>query len=187
MNLQCLDSINKGKEMSAEKYRRAIACASIVSLSMATAAMSHAQGVVRTPLPDGNPFPISAAVTVRGGLDTVYVSGTLPTAINKDAPKGTAPIFGDMETQTVSVLTSIKGTLAKLGLGMGDIVKMTVFMVADPANGDKLNFPGLMAGYSQFFGTAAQPNKPARSAVQVAALVAPGALLEVEVIAAKSH
>jgi enamine deaminase RidA (YjgF/YER057c/UK114 family) len=144
-----------------------------------------AEDVVRTPLPDGNPFPISAAVTVRAGLDTVYVSGALPTATNKDAPKGTPPVYGDMQAQTVSVLTSIKGTLAKLGLGMGDIVKMTVFMVADPAFDNKLNFPGLMAGYSQFFGTKDQPNKPARSAVQVAALVAPGALLEVEVIAAK--
>jgi enamine deaminase RidA (YjgF/YER057c/UK114 family) len=144
-----------------------------------------AQDVVRTPLPDGNPFPISAAVTVRAGVDTVYVSGALPSAINKDAPKGTPPVFGDMETQTVSVLTSIKGTLAKLGLGMGDVVKMTVFMAADPANDNKLNFAGLMAGYTQFFGTKEQPNKPARSAVQVAALVAPGALLEIEVIAAK--
>jgi enamine deaminase RidA (YjgF/YER057c/UK114 family) len=144
-----------------------------------------AEDVVRTPLPDGNPFPISAAVTVSAGLDTVYVSGALPSAINKDAPKGTSPVYGDMETQTVSVLTSIKGTLAKLGLGMGDIVKMTVFMAADPANDNKLNFPGLMAGYSQFFGTPEQPNKPARSALQVAALVAPGALLEIEVIAVK--
>jgi enamine deaminase RidA (YjgF/YER057c/UK114 family) len=172
--------------MFAEKCRRAVVFTAIVSLNMAAAAVAQAQAVVRTPLPDGNTFPISAAVTVRAGVDTVYVSGTLPSALNKDAPKGTAPVYGDMETQTVSVLTSIKGTLAKLGLGMGDIVKMTVFLVADPANGDKLNFPGLMAGYSQFFGTAAQPNKPARSAVQVAALVAPGALLEVEVIAAKS-
>jgi len=144
-----------------------------------------AEDVVRTPLPDGNPFPISAAVTVRAGVDTVYVSGALPSALNKDAPKGTPPVFGDMEAQTVSVLTSIKGTLAKLGLGMGDVVKMTVFMAADPANDNKLNFPGLMAGYSQFFGTTEQPNKPARSAVQVAALVAPGALLEIEVIAVK--
>ena len=39
--------------------------------------------------------------------------------------------------------------------------------------------------FGQFFGTKEQPNKPARSAVQVAALVAPGALLEIEVIAAK--
>jgi enamine deaminase RidA (YjgF/YER057c/UK114 family) len=187
MDSPWFDTINKGKEMFAEKCRRAVVFTAIVSLNMAAATVAHAQAVMRTPLPDGNTFPISAAITVRGGLDTVYVSGTLPSAINKDAPKGTAPVYGDMETQTVSVLTSIKGTLAKLGLGMGDIVKMTVFMVADPANGDKLNFPGLMAGYSQFFGTAAQPNKPARSAVQVAALVAPGALLEVEVIAAKSH
>ncbi|MEP6885308.1 MAG: RidA family protein [Gammaproteobacteria bacterium] len=153
--------------------------------TMASSLSSGAEDVVRTPLPDGNPFPISAAVTVRASLDTVYVSGALPSAINQDAPKGTPPKYGDMQTQTVSVLTSIKGTLAKLGLGMGDVVKMTVFMVADPANDNKLNFSGLMAGYTQFFGTAEQPNKPARSAVQVAALVAPGALLEVEVIAAK--
>jgi enamine deaminase RidA (YjgF/YER057c/UK114 family) len=160
----------------------------LASALLATALAGSAVGaedVVRTPLPDGNPFPISAAVTVRAGVDTVYVSGALPSATNKDAPKGTPPVYGDMQAQTVSVLTSIKGTLAKLGLGMGDIVKMTVFMVADPAFDNKLNFPGLMAGYSQFFGTKDQPNKPARSAVQVAALVAPGALLEVEVIAAK--
>jgi enamine deaminase RidA (YjgF/YER057c/UK114 family) len=173
--------------MSTEKFRRAAALVSVIGLQLAAAATAHAQAVVRTPLPDGNPFPISAAVTVRAGVDTVYVSGALPAAINKDAPKGTAPVFGDMETQTVSVLTSIKGTLAKLGLGMGDIVKMTVFMAADPAYDNKLNFPALMAGYSKFFGTADQPNKPARSAVQVAALVAPGALLEIEVIAAKPH
>ena len=148
-------------------------------------AASGAEGVVRTPLPDGDSFPISAAVTVPAGFDTVYVSGALPSPINKDAPKGTAPVYGDMQAQTVSVLASIKGTLAKLGLGMGDVVKMTVFMTADPANDNRLNFPGLMAGYRQFFGTKDQPNKPARSAVQVAALVMPGALLEIEVIAAK--
>jgi enamine deaminase RidA (YjgF/YER057c/UK114 family) len=156
----------------------------LLALALSGTALAG-EGVVRTPLPDGNPFPISAAVTVPAGFDTVYVSGALPSAINKDAPKGTPPEYGDMQTQTVSVMNSIKGTLAKLGLGMGDVVKMTVFMVADPANDNKLNFPALMAGYTQFFGTAEQPNKPARSAVQVAALVAPGALLEVEVIAAK--
>src|SRR5208337_3155621 len=104
-----------------------------------------------------------------------------------DAPKGSVQAYGDMETQAVSALTSIKGTLARLGLGMGDVVKMTVFMVADPSKDNKLDFAGLMAGYTKFFGTSEQPNKPARSAVQVAALVAPGALLEIEVIAAKPH
>jgi enamine deaminase RidA (YjgF/YER057c/UK114 family) len=167
--------------------RHAVMLASGLLATAITGAALGAEAVVRTPLPDGNPFPISAAVTVGAGVDTVYVSGALPSAINKDAPKGTPPVYGDMEAQTVSVLTSIKATLARLGLGMGDIVKMTVFMAADPANDNKLNFPGLMAGYSRFFGTKEQPNKPARSAVQVAALVAPGALLEIEVIAAKRH
>jgi len=115
------------------------------------------------------------------------VSGALPVVSNKDAPKGSVESYGDTETQAVSALTQIKGTLARLGLGMGDVVKMTVFMVADPTKDNKLDFAGLMAGYTKFFGTADQPNKPARSAVQVAALVAPGALLEIEVIAAKPH
>lgn len=167
--------------------RRGMRLALGLLASAVTCVAVGAEEIVRTPLPDGSAFPISAAVTVPPGADTVYVSGALPSAINKDAPKGTPPVYGNMETQTVSVLNSIKGTLAKLGLGMGDIVKMTVFMAADPANDNKLNFPGLMAGYSQFFGTQEQPNKPARSAVQVAALVAPGALLEIEVIAAKPH
>ena len=107
--------------------------------------------------------------------------------IDKAAPKGSAAAYGDMETQATGALTAIKATLARMGMDMGDVVKMTVFMVADPAKDNKLDFAGLMAGYSKFFGTADQPNKPARSAVQVAALVVPGPLLEIEVIAAKPH
>jgi len=173
--------------MQALTRRRALTLASAAFLTVAAVHAAAASDVERLPLPDGNPFPISAAVTVPAGFDTVYVSGALPSVSNKDAPKGSVESYGDMETQAVSALTSIKASLARLGLGMGDVVKMTVFMVADPTKENKLDFAGLMAGYTKFFGTAEQPNKPARSAVQVAALVAPGALLEIEVIAAKPH
>ncbi len=145
-----------------------------------------AQGVVRLPL-EKSDFPISAAVTVRAGTDLVFVSGTLPPVIDKSAPKGSPAAYGNMQTQTVGTITQIKATLGRMGMDLGDIVKMTVFMVGDPAQGGKLDFAGLMAGYTKFFGTKDQPNKPARSAVQVAALVLPGPLLEIEVIAAKSH
>jgi len=161
------------------------ACSVIGCSATGLRSAAAGEGVVRLPLPNNNDFPIAAAVTVRGDLDTVFVSGALPPVINKDAPKGSVAAYGDMETQATGVLESIKGTLARLGLGMGDVVKMTVFMVADPTKDNKLDFAGFMAGYTKYFGTAAQPNKPARSAVQVAALVAPGPLLEVEVIAAK--
>jgi enamine deaminase RidA (YjgF/YER057c/UK114 family) len=63
---------------------------------------------------------------------------------------------------------------------------MHVFMAGDPSNGGKLDFAGMMKSYNKFFGTPDQPNKPARSAMQVAALAAPWALVEIEVIAVRS-
>ena len=164
----------------------AAACALMLSAMFMAGHVARAEDVARLPL-IGSDFPISAAVNVHGGVDTVYVSGTLPPVINKDVPKDSGAAYGDMETQTTGALTSIKATLARMGMDMGDVVKMTVFMVADPAKDNKLDFAGLMAGYTKFFGTADQPNKPARSAMQVAALVVPGPLVEIEVIAAKPH
>lgn len=47
-----------------------------------------------------------------------------------------------------------------------------------------MDFEGFMKGYTQFFGTKEQPNLPARSAMQVAGLVLPEWLVEIEVVAA---
>jgi len=55
----------------------------------------------------------------------------------------------------------------------------------DPKTG-KLDFMGMQSEYVKYFGTKDQPNKPARSAFQVAALAAPWASLEIEVTAIKS-
>ena len=119
--------------------------------------------------------------------DTLYLSGQLASPVTPaDAAKGTPAVYGDTKTQAFSALTKIQALLKEQGLDMKDVVKMTVFLAGDPANGGKLDFPGLQASYTQFFGTKDQPNKPARSAVQVAALAAPWALIEIEVIAVKS-
>ncbi|HEX3949224.1 MAG TPA: RidA family protein [Steroidobacteraceae bacterium] len=175
--------------MSSIKYaRRFILTAAVLAASIAAAAPSaDHQKVMRLPLPGGNDFPISSAVTVKAGVDTYFLSGALAPVINKEASKGSAAAYGDTQTQTVGALNAIKGTLARLGLEMGDVVKMTIFLVGDSTKDNKMDFAGMMAGYKQFFGTAEQPNKPARSAFQVAALAAPGALVEIEVVAAKSH
>jgi enamine deaminase RidA (YjgF/YER057c/UK114 family) len=166
----------------------ALAAGVLALTSLTSSAMAAApKKVERLPLPDGNEFPISSAVTVRAGVDTYFLSGALAPVINKEAPKGSVAAYGDMQTQTVGALNAIKGTLARLGLSMGDVVKMTIFMVGDPARDNKMDFAGMMTGYKQFFGTPEQPNKPARSAFQVAALAAPGALIEIEVIAARSR
>jgi enamine deaminase RidA (YjgF/YER057c/UK114 family) len=174
--------------MSSMNFGRGLLAAGVLAfVSAALGVAADSAKVVRLPLPDGNEFPISSAVTVKAGVDTYFLSGALAPVINKDAPKGSVAAYGDTETQTAGALAAIKGTLARLGLTMGDVVKMTVFMVGDPAKDNKMDFAGMMASYKKFFGTAEQPNKPSRSAVQVAGLAAPGALVEIEVIAARSH
>jgi enamine deaminase RidA (YjgF/YER057c/UK114 family) len=118
--------------------------------------------------------------------DTFYLSGQLPTPITPaDRAKGTPAVYGTMQAQAESAFGKIQNLLKEQGLGMGDVVMMRVYMAADPAD-NKLDFAGMNAAYAKFFGTPDQPNKPARSALQVAALVAAGAFLEVEVQAARS-
>jgi enamine deaminase RidA (YjgF/YER057c/UK114 family) len=128
--------------------------------------------------------PIATGVWVG---DTLYLSGQLASPVTPaDATKGAPAVYGDTEAQTQSTLTKIEAALKSEGLGMGDVVMMHVYLAGDPAKGGKLDFPGMMAAYTRFFGTKEQPNKPARSAMQVAALAAPWALVEIEVIAVKA-
>ncbi|MGO9518134.1 MAG: RidA family protein [Candidatus Korobacteraceae bacterium] len=161
--------------------------AALVAACAATAALGQSTDKVeRIPIPNSD-FPISAAVVVPSGYDTIYVSGNIPKVANPNAPKGSTESYGDTKTQTISVLQQIEKTLTNQQLSMADVVMMHVFLVGDPANGGKMDFAGMMAGYTQFFGTREQTNKPARSAVQVAGLAVPGALVEVEVIAVRKH
>ena len=121
-----------------------------------------------------------------GAGDTLYLSGQLASPVTPaDSAKGTPAVYGDTKTQAASVFAKIQTLLKAQGLDMKDVVKMTVFLAGDPANGGKLDFAGMQSEYVKYFGTKDQPNKVARSAVQVAALAAPWALLEIEVIAVK--
>ena len=147
--------------------------------------LALAQDVVRHKLPNGNPFPISAAVEIPAGKTLVFLSGMVPPVADPKAPKDSIAAYGDTKTQTIGALTNIKGTLEGMHLTMGDVVKMQAFLVGDPAKGGKLDFEGFMQGYTQFFGTPAQPNLPVRSALQVAALANPGFLVEIEVTAVR--
>jgi enamine deaminase RidA (YjgF/YER057c/UK114 family) len=161
-----------------------------VAVSMLLAALPlslvHAEDVVRYPLPNGNKFPIARAVEVPAGTTLIFHSGMTPSPKDPNAPKGTPEYWGDTTTQALSAFANIKASLDDMGLGFGDVVKMLVFLVADPSDKDgHMDFAGFMKAYTQYFGTPEQPNLPARSAVQVAGLAAPGMLVEIEVILAK--
>jgi enamine deaminase RidA (YjgF/YER057c/UK114 family) len=137
--------------------------------------------VTRYPIPNST-FPIAQAVQVTGNATTYYVSGQVPPVVSKDADPASPQAYGDTRTQTVGVLTRIKGILEGLGLSLADVVKMQVFLVHSTAA--PMDFKAFMEGYTQFFG-GSQPNLPARSVVGVAALANPGFLVEIEVIAVK--
>ena len=127
--------------------------------------------------------PILSSVEVPPGHRLVYVSGTVPDPADPTAPAGSVQRFGDTATQTRSVLRKIERELAQHGLTLGDVVMMRVFLVAPPGQ-QRMDFQGMMAAYREFFGTAAQPNRPARSTMEVAGLVDPGWLVEIEATAA---
>jgi enamine deaminase RidA (YjgF/YER057c/UK114 family) len=152
-------------------------------LALALGAPAEAAGITRH---KGSPdAPILMGVGVPPGTMLTMLSGQVPPVLDKDAPQDSPRAYGDTKIQTIGVLNRIRVALEGMGLSMGDIVKMTVFLVGDPANGGRMDFRGFSEGYAQFFGTANQPNIVARSTMQVAALVNPGWLVEIEVIAAK--
>ncbi len=155
-----------------------------LAATVMAAGNAFAAEVVRHKIPNSN-FPIARAVEVPADKTTVYLSGAVPSVIDEKADKATVAAYGDTKAQTESVLKSIDKTLNELGLKMGDVIKMTVFLVGDPGKGGKMDFAGFMEGYTQFFGTAAQPNLPTRSVVEVAGLASPGFLVEIEVTAVR--
>jgi enamine deaminase RidA (YjgF/YER057c/UK114 family) len=151
-------------------------------------AQTPATGMVqRIPIPNSD-FPISLGVWVPAGSDTLYLSGSIAPQSNTTGLKDSTRSYGtDTEAQTVAVLEQIAKSLDAQKLSLGNVVMMHAYLVGDPSKGDKMDFSGFMAGYTRFFGSKDQPNKPARTTVQVAALAAPGALVEIEVIAVRPH
>jgi len=159
---------------------------SCVAALLLTTLSAHAAEVVHYPLMGGNKFPIARAVEVPAGTTLFFHSGTTPSPKDPKAAVGTPAYWGDTKTQALSAFGNIKASLDTLNLTFGDVVSMTVYLVADPASKDgRMDFAGFMEAYTQFFGTTEQPNLPSRSTVQVAGLASPGMLVEIEVTLAK--
>jgi 2-iminobutanoate/2-iminopropanoate deaminase len=108
--------------------------------------------------------PYSQAIQA-GNL--LFLSGQIPID-----PKTGELVKGDIRKQTQQVLENIKGVLESQGLGMEDIVKVTIFLK------DIGNFNQVNEVYATYFPS----SPPARSTVQVAKLPK-DADIEIEAIA----
>lgn len=118
-------------------------------------------------------------LVIPPGYETIRLPGIIPDAIS-----GTD--FGDTERQTESALAKIKAQLAEAGATEADVVAATVFLVA-PQGQTAMDFAGMNRAWARHYGSPDQPNRPVRSTVQVAGLVAPGVLVEIEVTAARKQ
>ena len=117
--------------------------------------------------PNARPGGVFSAA-VRVG-DVIYLSGALGTR-----PGGGGLAEGGVQGQTRQALENIKSSAALAGVTMEDMVKCTVFLT------DVKDFQAMNQVYREFFPS----NPPARSTVAVAGLVVPGAVIEIECIAA---
>ena len=108
--------------------------------------------------------PYSQAVVAGGFL---FASGQIPLD-----PDTNELVQGNIEAQTERVLRNIEAVLKQAGLGLGDVVKTSIYLA------DMGEFSRVNAVYARFFD--AQP--PARSTVEVSRLPM-GVSVEIDVIA----
>lgn len=155
--------------------RIAAALAASLLAASASAALAADDGITRVV---ANPMsPIASLTRVPAGYDLVFVSGTTPGGQGEQRPVGT-------EAQTMDVLNKIQALLKDQGMTMGDVVVMRVFLGVDPDKGGHADRAGMNNAFKTFFGTADQPNKPARTTVAINDN-APGNFVEIDAIAAK--
>jgi enamine deaminase RidA (YjgF/YER057c/UK114 family) len=101
-------------------------------------------------------------VVVRG--DAAWVSGTTSTV------DGAVAHPGDAAAQTRQILTSIEQALERAGFTLADVVRTRMF-VTDISRWEEIG-----RAHGEFFGD----GRPATSMVQVAALIDPQMLVEIE-------
>lgn len=167
------------------KSKTVIATSALFAISGLFSTVTMAD-VTRHALANNNPFPISRAVEVSPQTTLIFHSGMVPGPVNPEAERGSREYYGDTETQALNVFKRFEESFKELGVGFGDVIKMQVFMVGDPSMEGKMDFAGFMKAYTLYFGTAEQPNKPARSAFQIAGLAGgPNMLIEIEMVIAK--
>jgi enamine deaminase RidA (YjgF/YER057c/UK114 family) len=124
---------------------------------------------------------ILKGVKVPAGKSMYFASGMVTDVKDESKPEGDRARLGNTYEQSVSTLKRIADYLGEEGLSLKDVVAMKVYVAPDPENNNKPDFDGWFKAYGEYFGTAENPNKVARSTIGVFTLVDPNKFIEVEV------
>ena len=114
------------------------------------------------------PTGYTHVVEVTGPAKTVYIAGQI--AFDKE---GEVVDAGDMAAQAEQVFKNLQAALDTAGAKFSDVVKMNTYVT------DMAKAPAVREVRARYFGQ----STPASTLVQVAALVRPELMLEIEVVA----
>lgn len=113
--------------------------------------------------------PIASGIAVRENAPLHFSSGAVAAGET-------------LEAQATAALETLRSRMALHGLGLEDVVFLRAYVVPGPDGA--IDRAGWSAAYSRFFGTAEQPNKPARTTIAVHSLPRPEMKIEIDVVAA---
>ena len=162
--------------------RRTLVCVALGAVSLLTRP-ALAQVPAEVTFVGSAQSPISGNVAVPANRAWLWTSGTVPAMANPQAAEGTRERWGDTQAQARTVLRNIEAQLAAKGLSLKNVVYLRVYVAPDKYKNGQFDFAGWFAAYAEFFGTAANPTKTARSTIGVPQLVSPDWLIEIEAFA----
>jgi enamine deaminase RidA (YjgF/YER057c/UK114 family) len=111
----------------------------------------------------------ASGVAGKPGTSLYLSSGALPA------------VGGDMKSQALSALESLKSGLAQAGAGFKDVVFLRAYLV--PNSDGSVDRDGWNQAYATFFKTPEQPNKPGRVTIPVTSLPKADAKISIDVVA----
>jgi enamine deaminase RidA (YjgF/YER057c/UK114 family) len=127
---------------------------------------------------------ILAGVGVLPGSALYWTQGSTAPVLDAKLPPTDAGHRGDMRTQARNTLLALQKNLANVGLTFKDVIYLRAFLGPDVHLDGKFDYDGWNASYGEFFNTAENPHKPARTTVTTPTYGNPSTLIEIELIAA---
>jgi enamine deaminase RidA (YjgF/YER057c/UK114 family) len=123
-------------------------------------------------------------VGVKPGAAYYWTAGNGAAVLKPDAPQTSPDRYGDMKTQAAGTLKRLEENLAAVGLTFKDVIFLRAFVGPDKLRGGKFDLDGWNAAYSEYFNNEKNPHKPARTTVTTPTYGSPGAMIEIEILAA---
>lgn len=127
---------------------------------------------------------VSRRVEFDATARLVAFSAQMPPVTDVSADPHSLGAFGNTHQQTLGCLQRLHDVMQEAGLTLDHLLTTTVYLVADPTSG-RIDFAGFNEAWSAFF-QARTTAYPARTVVQVAGLVNPGWLIEIQALAARA-